>query len=263
MRQYLVLLSLLLIGAINPSPLRAQLNSQPSLPPSEAPANDSSAQVPAPPRNKTIAVVLPQSLDAKKLKGGETFTVSVPAALWYTVAQAFAPVVLRVMDASSRGKDGSESRIAIRFEKLHPDPAATQAPLHLTIQAIAAPSFTRKSFPMSVVIIDHFPCDPKVSRDGCEKENKNGDPDPNLIPPELLVCKSKQPNSNLTAQLDCASQDESHGAYGYPDLHLRGSNASSEDASTISAEKNDVILKKGTYLILAGPDIEKLRFQQP
>jgi len=68
-----LLILLLLVVAFSPRPLRGQLKAEPKLSPLEVTTENSNA--PPASTNKTIAVVLRKTIDASKLKAGETYIV--------------------------------------------------------------------------------------------------------------------------------------------------------------------------------------------
>ena len=68
-----LLISLLLVVTFSPRPLHGQLKAETKLSPLEVTTENSNA--PPASSNKTIAVVLRKSLDASKLKAGETYIV--------------------------------------------------------------------------------------------------------------------------------------------------------------------------------------------
>jgi hypothetical protein len=256
------LISFLLVVAFSPRPLHGQLKAETKLSPLEATPENSNAP---PATNKTIAVVLRKSLDASKLKGGETYVVeggsSISSVPLTPPSPCCTQIVMRVVDASRLDKNSGDSRISLQFEPLHPGPSSGQKPtLQLEIQAVASPASV--SWTPSPVIVDRFPCDPKVARNGCDKPNEN-DPESRLDAPPLVLCGKASSNNQKTVQPRCALQDEARGIYGYPDLSLSASADGSANTGTsaLTSVKKNVKLEKGTYLILAGPDID--RFLQP
>src|SRR5579862_7995507 len=102
-------------------------------------------------------------------------------------------------------------------------------PSNSQIQAVASPASV--SWTPSPVIVDRFPCDPKVARNGCDKPNEN-DPESRLDAPPLVLCGKASSNNQKTVQPRCALQDEARGIYGYPDLSLSASADGSANTGT-------------------------------
>jgi hypothetical protein len=162
-----LLVSLLLVVAFNPRPLQDQLKAETRLLLLEVPPETSDA--PPASTNKTIAVVLRKSIDASKLKAGETYIVEGGSSISSVPSLPPAPcctqIVMSVIDASRLNKNSGDSRISLQFEPLHPGTSSGLKPiLHLEIQAIASPAAI--SWSPSLVIVDRFPCDPKSPRTG-------------------------------------------------------------------------------------------------
>ena len=257
-----LLISLLLVVTFSPRPLHGQLKAETKLSPLEVTTENSNA--PPASSNKTIAVVLRKSLDASKLKAGETYIVeggfSISSVPSISPIPCCTQTVMRVINASPLYKNSGESRISLRFEPLHPDPSSGQKPiLHLEIQAIASPSSIMWS--PSLVIVDRFPCDPKVSRNGCDKPNEN-DPESRLDSMRLAFCDKDKSRKSQTTQSTCASQADARGVYGYPDLSFTG-NVDGTSTTTITSAKKNVKLEAGTYLVLTGPDIDAVAQPHP
>jgi hypothetical protein len=217
---------LLLLTFLNPPSTHAQLKAQPHLPPVEQPAATSPATIPNAAVKATIAVVLPKSLDAQKLKPGDEFTLD--AASSNPLDSQRTQILLLVMGVSLRSKDKPESRLDLRFERLRTDPNFDHSPiLYLAIQAVASPAAI--AWFNSPVIVDRFPCDPKVARDGCDQPDRD-DVEVNLDTPELFICdRSKPKDSRQPPASSCVPQDESHGLYGYPDLSFSSDSAGRTD----------------------------------
>lgn len=168
---------------------------------------------------------------------------------------------MRVVDVSPLNKNANDSRISFQFEPLHPDPSSGRAPvLHLEIQAVASPSSIVWS--PSLVMVDRFPCDPKVARNGCDKPD-NDDPASRLGSMLLTFCDKDRLKKQQTTRSGCASQVEARGIYGYPDLSLSRNADGKAGTSSVTSVKKNVKFEKGTYLVLAGPDIDAIEQQQP
>jgi hypothetical protein len=257
-----LLVSLLLVVAFNPRPLQDQLKAETRLLLLEVPPETSDA--PPASTNKTIAVVLRKSIDASKLKAGETYIVEGGSSISSVPSLPPAPcctqIVMSVIDASRLNKNSGDSRISLQFEPLHPGTSSGLKPiLHLQIQAIASPAAI--SWSPSLVIVDRFPCDPKVAQNGCDKSDQD-DPASRLDSMRLSFCSKDRSKRPQTTQSTCASQADARGVYGYPDLSLTA-NADGTSTTTITSAKKNVKLEAGTYLVLAGPDIDSVARPQP
>jgi hypothetical protein len=252
------LISLLLILAFSPRPIRGQLRAETKLSPLEAPKKNANA--PSASTNKTIAVVLPKSLDTKKLKVGETYIVETASS---TMADPSSKqIVMRVIEASPLNTNANKSRISLQFEPLHLDPSSGRARiLRLEIQAVASPPSIVWS--SSLVMVDRFPCDPQVARNGCDKPDKDDDPASRLGSKQLAICEKDRPKKQQPAQSRCASQNEARGVYGYPDLSLSASADGNASTSIVTSAKKNVRLETGTYLVLTGPDIDAVLQPKP
>jgi hypothetical protein len=167
---------------------------------------------------------------------------------------------MRVIDASRLNKNSGDSRISLRFEPLHPGTGLSQKPvLHLEIQAVASP--VSISWSPSPVIVDRFPCDPQVARNGCDKSDQD-DPVSRLDSMRLAFCDKDKSRKPQTTQSTCASPADARGVYGYPDLSLTA-NADGTSTTTITSAKKNVKLEAGTYLVLIDPDIDAVAQLHP
>ncbi len=110
-----LLILLLLVVAFSPRPLRGQLKAEPKLSPLEVTTENSNA--PPASTNKTIAVVLRKTIDASKLKAGETYIVEGGSSISPVSSLPPTPcctqIVMRVIDASGLNKNSGDSRISL------------------------------------------------------------------------------------------------------------------------------------------------------
>jgi len=256
-----LLILLLPVVAFSPR-LHGQLKAETKLSPSEVSTENSNA--PPASTNKTIAVLLRKSLDASRLRAGETYIVeggsSISSVPLTPPSPCCTKIVMRVIDALRLNKNSGDSRISLRFEPLHPGTGPSQEPvLHLEIQAVASP--VSISWSPSPVIVDRFPCDPQVARNGCDKSDQD-DPVSRLDSMRLAFCDKDPSKKPQTTQSACASQADARGVYGYPDLSLTA-DADGTSTTTITSAKKNVKLEAGTYLVLTGPDIDAVAQPHP
>jgi hypothetical protein len=238
---------LLLIAALFPSPSSAQVKGDPKTSPLETlPALD-----PRVPGKKVLAVTLPKALDAKKIKPGDTFTASIVAPGPVLLAEG--TLIIRVIDTQPVGDNTSTSRLVLQFEPPGSN-SVSAAPLRLELQSVAASS-TYNWFP-SPIIVDRFPCDPKVSRTGCNNQSNEDDVESQLDQPSVSLCDPARTKDKSRAGA-CDDFYNSHGIYGYRDLSLAPPAANSANTSTIVSTKKNIKLGSGTILILSGPDAAK------
>jgi hypothetical protein len=238
----------LLASTLFPSPSSAQLKGDPKSSPLETlPATTLPVSA-----RKVLAVILPKALDAKKIKPGDTFTafLAAPDFLPSMGSTTQAALVIRVIDAHPDGDNSGNSSLVLRFEPPGSN-SASAAPLRLQLQSVAAPSTFQWS--PSPIIVDRFPCDPKVSRKGCNNEDNDDDVESQLDKPSLSLCNPARTKDKSRAPT-CDDFNNSHGIYGYPDLSLSPPAADSANTSTIISTKKNLKLESGTILILSGPD---------
>jgi len=225
-----------------------------AVPAHDAPSNASQKSAPA--RTHVIVVPLGKKLDAKELNAGDTFGLKYTS--WDPAKSGFEHLILRIVSASTHSKDSPESRLMFQFELL---PAGSTSdhgsPLRLELQAVVAPSWVRRSFPIPVVIEDRFPCDPKVSRNGCEHDGEDRLASAlDAMQPEF--CNNSSSKNQPLRPNACVSPDDAFGVYGYPDLGLAYDD-SSPNTSGLNSVKKNVKLEAETYLVLRGPDVEIVR----
>ena len=244
-----ILFSLLLLLSIEQRANCGRVESQdPNSSGTNAPAQKSAAS-----DKRIFVATLPNTVDVKKLKAGDTLTVVGTNLAILTPS----PITFlgRILEVHTLDSGNKESRLVIRFESLKFGDNQ-ELLVHLKLQAVVSPLALKWSF--SPIIVDRYPCDYEADPQGCEEKARNQDhiSQPAVGGMTKIVCKKNPKHGQGQPGDDCVPLSEASGAYGFPNLSVAPFPDDSAQDFAITSIKKNVHLEQGTVLIFSGSATE-------
>jgi hypothetical protein len=208
-----------------------------------------------------INAELDTSIDSKKAKSGEAVmahtTETMNAADNREIMPKGTKLMGHVTQAASRSNGGTETMVAIQFDKAKLKDGQEVPLANFTIQALAAPSSAA-----SVTNDDNGGVDAPGGRMGTPSSN------PSLTNPSMSGSRgarpdattgaqsypSAEPNGTSAAQPNAAGPlpAGAHGVYGLQGVRLVKATAGNTDSSVIVSDGKNLRLDKGTRMLLVG-----------
>jgi hypothetical protein len=210
--------------------------------------------------DRVFVATLSKSVDAKKLKAGDTIT-AIETNLGILTPS---PITFlgRILEVHTLDSGNKESRLLIRFESLKfADNQELHA--HLKLQAVVSPLALKLS--VSPIIVDQYPCEYQVDPKGCEEKAHKEDhiSQPAMGGMTKIVCKKNPKHGQGQPGDDCVPVSEANGAYGFPDLAVQPYPHDSAQDFAITSIRKNVHLEQGTVLIFSGSATELSQKPQP
>jgi hypothetical protein len=209
-----------------------------------------------------INAELDTSIDSKKAKTGEAVMAHTTETMKATDNREIMPKGTKLMghvtQVSSRSNGGSETMLAIQFDKAKLKDGQ-EVPLgHFTIQALAAPSSPASSFATDndrMIAPSSTPGSSNPSMSGSRGVRPDATPStrPDATPraqpyPSTEANGASNPQPNAAGPLPAGA----HGVYGLEGVSLATAGASTTEGSVILSDGKNLRLDKGTRLLLVG-----------
>ena len=209
-----------------------------------------------------INAELDTSIDSKKAKSGEPVMAHTTEAMKAADNREIMPkgtkLLGHVTQAESRSNGGTETKVAIQFDKAKLKDGQEVPLANFTIQALAAPS----SAPSSITNDNDRMTAPSNTA-GSNNPSMSGSRGtrPDAAPstradttPNAQSYPNAEPNGTPGAQPNAAGPLPSgaHGVYGLPGVRLATAGAGNAEGSVIMSDGKNLHLDKGTRLLLVG-----------
>jgi hypothetical protein len=212
-----------------------------------------------------INAELDTSIDSKKAKSGEAVMAHTTEAMKATdnreIMAKGTKLMGHVTQAASRSNGGTETMVAIQFDKAKLKDGQEVPLANFMIQALAAPSSAASSFTNDNSGINTYndrmgapsntpssnPSSNNPSMSGSRGARPDNTPSPQSYP-------SAEPNSTSGAQPNAAGPLPvgARGVYGLQGVRLATAGAGNTEGSVIVSDGKNLRLDKGTRLLLVG-----------
>jgi hypothetical protein len=209
-----------------------------------------------------INAELDTSIDSKKAKSGEAVVAHTTEAMKATDNREIMPKGTKLMghvtQAESRSNGGTETKVAIQFDKAKLKDGQEVPLANFTIQALAAPSNATSAFANDndrMTTPSNTPGANNPSMSGSRGTRPDATPSARPDPtPNAQSYPRGEPNGTSGTQPNAAGPLPSgaRGVYGLQGVRLATTGAGGAEGSVITSDGKNLHLDKGTRLLLVG-----------